>query len=106
VLLTKGRALGATLLSGSVVALGGAYVLARWRAESEARVIQGASETRVRLHERVQGISTIKAEHAERSMLSRWLEALCSTSRSVRSITSCAVSSGSRSCSPARRRSA
>jgi ATP-binding cassette, subfamily B, bacterial len=75
-LLVHSIAIGATLLVGSLLVLGVAYLLARWRSESEARVIQGASEARARLHELIQGIATVKAEHAERTMLRRWFDAL------------------------------
>jgi ABC-type bacteriocin/lantibiotic exporter with double-glycine peptidase domain len=53
-----------------------AYGLAQLRARADGDAVGASAETRARLHDLVQGIATVKAEHAEGPVMLRWLQSL------------------------------
>jgi ATP-binding cassette subfamily B protein len=63
--------LGLALLSGAITLL-----LARRYARCQALELTEAARSRARLHELLAGIATLKAEHAERAGMLRWLHGL------------------------------
>jgi len=67
---------GAVTGASAVLGVGVAYVLARWRARAESEAVRESSEARARLHDLIQGIATVKSEHAEQPVLLRWFDAL------------------------------
>jgi ABC-type bacteriocin/lantibiotic exporter with double-glycine peptidase domain len=74
-------AISAPVLAGAllVLALLGALVsllLSRRFVTQQARELEQSSRSRARLHELLSGIATVKAEHAERQGLVRWLDTM------------------------------
>lgn len=76
VLLANASVPAAVVGGGALLTLLVSYVLARFRAHNDLEAVREAGTARARLHDLVVGIATVKAEHAERPLLLRWLDAL------------------------------
>lgn len=68
--------IGSVTGAGALLTVAVAYVLSRWRARAESEAVREGSEARARLHDLIQGIATVKSEHAEQPVLLRWFDAL------------------------------
>jgi ABC-type bacteriocin/lantibiotic exporter with double-glycine peptidase domain len=66
----------AVLTPAIVLTVAVAYGLSQLRARADAEAVTATAGTRARLHDLVQGIATVKAEHAERPVMLRWLHSL------------------------------
>jgi ABC-type bacteriocin/lantibiotic exporter with double-glycine peptidase domain len=76
VLFTVSPAVGVPLLGLALVSAVITLLLARRYARCQAQELTEAARSRARLHELLAGIATLKAEHAERAGMLRWLHGL------------------------------
>jgi ABC-type bacteriocin/lantibiotic exporter with double-glycine peptidase domain len=67
---------GVALALAGLLAVAVSYALTRWRVAIEARTVGASAEARARLHELIQGVATIKSQHAELPAMLRWLDSL------------------------------
>ena len=66
----------AALLALAAVGCVVSLLLSRRVVAQQARELEQSARSRVRLHELLSGIATVKAEHAERQGLARWLDTM------------------------------